>query len=449
MKKIFDKLLQIFAAGTNVAYTGMDANGDYDPSKAGTINTNTGAANAGDAGNLSPEMKTFYSKALIRLAGPNLVHDQFGQKRPIPKGNGRTIEFRQFSTLPKALKKLTEGVTPIGNKMSVSKITATVDQYGDYIEETDLLQLTAYDDTIGEDTRALADQAGRTLDTVTRNVLNAGYNVYYCPKVSGGTETEVKKRSDLDATAMLRVKDVFRAATILKNVNAQKIGDSYVAIIHPSVAHDLMIEAGVAWIDVTKYTDLTPILNGEIGKLGGVRFVESTEAKVFAPEAIADGLNRLHVKTASTASTSLVVEEKIATQTPAEAIEVYVKGVKNTVTAITAGSEGDNGYTGTTLTLGTAATCAVGDMVCGTGAAPDGSAVFSTLFIAKNAYGVTDIEGGGLQHVFKGLGQNGNDPLNQRSSIGWKATKTAVILTEAYLLRVESCSSFSDTAEEN
>jgi N4-gp56 family major capsid protein len=54
-----------------------------------------------DAG-LSDEMKTYYSTYLIRLATPLLVHDQFGQKHPIPKSGGKQIEFRKYDSLPKA-----------------------------------------------------------------------------------------------------------------------------------------------------------------------------------------------------------------------------------------------------------------------------------------------------------------------------------------------------------
>lgn len=320
--------------------------------------------NATTSTELSAEMKTFYNKTLITLAGPRLVHEQFGQKKPIPRNGGKTIEFRKFSKLPKALTPITEGVTPTGNKLSVSAVTATVDQYGDYIEQTDLLELTTIDNTIVEATKELSDQAGLTLDTVVRNELVAGTNVMYAPSVDAdGNETEVASRSALTKACKLRVKDVFKAAAELKAINAPKIDGSYVAIIHPYVAYDLMQEAGDQWLDIQKYANTENILRGEIGQLGGVRFVESTEAKI-------------------------IKESK------------------------------------------------------------DSPAVFCTLFLGQNAYGVTDIEGGGLEHIVKQKGY-GNDPLNQRSSIGWKATKVAKRLVEEYIIRFESCSAFSDNAEEN
>ena len=70
---------------------------------------------------------------------------------------------------------------------------------------------------------------------------------------------------------------------------------------------------------------------------------------------------------------------------------------------------------------------------------PSGLAVFGTLVLAAHAYAVTEVEGGGLQHIVKQLGA-GEDPLNQRASVGWKAIKTAERLCEQYMVRIESVS---------
>ena len=352
MKTKFKLDLQLFAKGVAVAQTQLDLQ---------LCATQTTLLN-GSGNDLSPEMKTFYDKTLITLAEPALVHDQFGQKRPIPKNGGKTIEFRKFSALPKALTPITEGVTPAGNKLNVSAMTATVSQYGDYIEQSDILQLTAIDNTVVEATKKLAAQAGATMDTVVRNELCGGTNVMYAPKGDG---TPVTTRATLDATCKVTVDLIFRAAALLKSMNAQKIDGSYVAIVHPFVAYDIMMGAGEAWVDINKYSNADKIFNGEIGKLGGVRFVETTEAKIWT----GDGC-------------------------------------------------------------------------------PSGLAVFATLVLGADAYGVTEIEGGGLQHIVKQLGY-GADPLNQRSSVGWKGIKTAKRLVEEYMVRIESCSSYSKEAEAN
>ena len=138
-----------------------------------------------DAG-MSVEMKTFYCDTLIDNAEPELVHDRWAQKRDIPKGKGKEIEFRKYDPLPKALVPLTEGVTPKGKKLNVTAFKATVEQYGDFIEYSDILELTTIDNNLVEATKLLGSQAGRTLDTITREVLNGGTNVQYGEgKVSG------------------------------------------------------------------------------------------------------------------------------------------------------------------------------------------------------------------------------------------------------------------------
>ena len=73
----------------------------------------------------------------------------------------------------------------------------------------------------------------------------------------------------------------------------------------------------------------------------------------------------------------------------------------------------------------------------------NGRDVYSTLILGADAYGVTELEGGGLQHIVKQLGSSGTaDPLNQRATAGWKLTKVAERLVEQYMVRIESASTF-------
>ena len=80
-----------------------------------------------------------------------------------------------------------------------------------------------------------------------------------------------------------------------------------------------------------------------------------------------------------------------------------------------------------------------------TGAAKAASRdVYSTLILGADAYGVTEITGGGLQHIVKQLGSAGTaDPLDQRASAGWKATKVAERLVESNMVRIETTSTFT------
>ena len=203
---------------------------------------------------MSNEMKTFYEKRLIDQAEPRLVHDQFADYYPIPMGGGKTIEFRKYDSLPKATVPLDEGVTPDGQALNVSTITSEMHQYGGWTPLTDVLQMTAIDNNVVQATRILASQAGRTLDAITRDVLAGGTNVIYAPKVgSDGAETAVTSRAGLDLTCKLTPKLFFQAAAQLGAMNADTLGDSYVAIIHPYAAYDL--KTSKEWIEVHKYAD--------------------------------------------------------------------------------------------------------------------------------------------------------------------------------------------------
>ena len=399
---------------------------------------------------LSAEMKTYYSDYLIDNAKPNLVHDQFGQKHPIPTNGGKTIEFRKFVPFSKAVVPLSEGVTPDGGSLSVTNVTATVDQYGYYVTMSDVLMLTAIDNTLLETTRLLGSQAGSTLDTVTREVLNGGTSVMY----AGGKNA----RASIDADSKLSVDDVFRAARFLKTQNAPKIDGSYVAIVHPDVAYDLMRDD--EWVDVHKYSATTEIFEGEIGKLAGIRFVETTEAKIFHASDLVASSRTLSIADYSKLTSAGEVadgrgEGSLYRITVGETIDVndislidrpvLIKNGDAVTEAVVCGFDAASKYIYLKDEPKSAPT--VGNVIYPGDAGFDGRDVYYTLVLGANAYGVTEISGGGLTHIVKQLGSGGTaDPLNQRATAGWKGTKTAERLVENYMIRIESASTFQSGA---
>lgn len=391
----------------------------------------------GSAG-LADEMKTYYSDYLIDLVEPKLIHDQFADKHNIPKGSGKTIEFRKYLPLKKALTPIVEGVTPKGNNLDVSILTAEVHQYGDYIVLADILILAAIDNNIVQATKLLASQAGRTLDTVTREVMAGGTNVYFAPIVNAdGTETVVNGRHLLTKDNKFTPDCAFRGKTALAAQNASTIDDCYVGIIHPYVSYDVMRHP--EWIDVSKYATPENYYKGEIGKIGGVRFVESTEAKIFCGDNLAIDSRTLTVSSVAdqvvTFTGGSVVADALAGR------YVLIDNCKYEVVANTT----------TTMTLDEAPEGDIASAIIypGEGGA-EGCAIFAVTIVGQNAYGTTLIEGGGLEHIVKPLGSGGtSDPLNQRSSVGWKATKAAERLVENNMIRVECGSSYSLTAKAN
>ena len=157
------------------------------------------AENTQTTAGLSAEMKTYYGMELLENAKPQLVHNQFAATKGLPAGGGKTVEWRKFGAFDKALKPLTEGVTPDGSGISVSYITKELAQYGDYTTVSDMLDLTAIDDVVLEITDRHGSNMGLTLDTVTRNEIQQGKQVIYAPKIgSDGTKTDVTSRMTLD-----------------------------------------------------------------------------------------------------------------------------------------------------------------------------------------------------------------------------------------------------------
>ena len=436
--------LQHFAAG-NVVHT-----------SSGIANSNTGeVASYGEAGGLSNEMKTYYSDYLIDMAEPKLVHDQFGQKCTIPKNGGKTIEFRKYDPLPKMTTPLVEGVTPDGQKMELGVVRAEVKQYGGFIELSDILMLAAIDNNLVQATKLLGGQAGRTLDAITREVLCGGTNVQFA-------EGQVSSRGLLtggkeSGNHYLTVDSIRRAVRYIKKMNAETINGSYVGIIHPDTAYDLMSDP--KWINVKTYSDPEGIYQGEIGKIENVRFVESSEAKVIHAEDLCKESRTLTVRSYTSLSTAgsvpagfgegtlqkLVVEETLTEEDAKRLVDATIQmGIDDDIEVMRVDgvdAEGRILY----LHEEPANTPSLGDILYPGEAGFRGCDVYVTLIIGDNAYGTTEISGGGLQHIVKQLGSAGSaDPLNQRATAGWKATKAAVRLVEPYMIRIETASTFGN-----
>ena len=219
---------------------------------------------------VSAEAKTFYDKTLLARLVPTLVFAKYGQKKSLKSRSGKTIEFRKFTSLDVA-SKLSEGVTPTGKSLAVTSITATVEQYGDFIEISDMLDLVGIDPVLVESAELLGEQAGLTIDNAVRDVVCAGTNVQY----AGGKEST----DAITASDKMTADEVARAAATLKKGNVKRIdGKFYIGIVDPDIAYDLMKDP--LWQDISKYSGGQAIMDGEIGKLHGVRFIETTETLV-------------------------------------------------------------------------------------------------------------------------------------------------------------------------
>ena len=320
---------------------------------------------------MAPELKDFYDTELLENARTEMFYAQFGKRQPLPANHGGKVEWRKWNTFARA-GKLVEGVIPTGQKFGVTALTGSIDQYGTYTSITDKLELRSYDNVILGATEEMGASAAETQEALIRDALLFGTNVLYCDNITlatGAATGTPTAPAEMEATAtamsMLTPSMVNKAVTIMKKNRVPRINGKYVAVIHPSVAHDL--RESEAWIEAHKYAAVEELFTGEIGELHGVRFVED----VFAPVLGGDYANKA------------------------------------------------------------------------------GGVTYATYFFGKDALGIIDPAGGGLEMIAKDKSEIGG-PLNQFSTIGYKfETNGATILYQERMLRVMSCSSFSSTDEAN
>lgn len=305
-------------------------------------------------------INSFYSRDLLIRVQPLLVHNKFGMVKDIPKNNSDVIKFRRYANLSAATTPLVEGVTPNGSQLSKTDISATVNYYGDFVTLTDKLTMETEDPVRMETNEILADQAGDTLDQLTRDIIVAGTSVIYSG--SGNTATADVAAGDVIATA-----DLDEAEETLKankarymtsfvdpstGISTVPLPPCFIGICHTYTTKTLRAMSGFTKVEL--YAQPSARMTGEIGKYGSIRFIETVNAKVF------------------------------------------------------------------------------------TGAGTASIDVYATLILAKYAYGTSRLAGAALQNIVKPLGSGGtSDPLNQRETSGWKATHTAVILNDAFMVRIE------------
>jgi len=229
-------------------------------------------------------VSAFYDRNLLERAVPALVHDKWGQTRNLPKGNSDTVKFRRWNALSTATTALTEGVTPNGSAMSVSDITATILQYGDFTTLTDKVSLVAEDNVIKEATDVLGEQAGETLDEVQRDVLVAGTTVRYATAVAARVNVALAiTTADMDSVIKTlkgqNAKRFTETITGTTKVGTVPIKSAFIGICHTDTSETL--EGLTGWKGVEEYASQTLVDVNEIGSYKYIRWIETTMGKIW------------------------------------------------------------------------------------------------------------------------------------------------------------------------
>ena len=228
---------------------------------------------------LTTDQVAFEKLAYFALR-PELYFDQFADVQATNATNpGASIKFTIFNDMAAVTSALseTEDVTPVA--MSDSQVTVTLNEYGNATVTTAKLRASSFLPVDPVAANAVGYNAGLSIDTIARNVLQAGDNVIYA---TGGAIAP-SSRTTFNTDDTLTAKDIRRAVAQLRGANVPTINGNYVGFIHPDVSYDLRgITDASGWRDSYKYTNAMPLYNGEIGMFEGVRFMESARAPLFA-----------------------------------------------------------------------------------------------------------------------------------------------------------------------
>ncbi len=236
-----------------------------------------------DAG-VSPRTNVYAEREMLKHAMPVRILDQFGKTKPMPKNKTQTIKFRRPKVFTAATTPLVEGVTPTATQFSYEDVTATIKQYGEVVEVTDVIEDTHEDPVLNDAAVQAGENIGRTMEALDWGVLRAGTNVFY---TNGAARSAVntpaslqKQRKVVRALKAQKAYKIQRVLSASVNYGTKAVEAAYVAVHHTDVEQDIRNMAG--FIPVADYGQRTPINEYELGSVEDVRYVCSPDLEPFA-----------------------------------------------------------------------------------------------------------------------------------------------------------------------
>ena len=251
-------------------------------------------------GDISPRTAAYAEKELLKRGLPFLVLEKFGQAKPLPENSTKVMKFRRYNALPNTPQALTEGVTPTGQSLTVTDVTATLTQYGDRVTITDVILDTHEDQTLNEAVALLGEQAAQRIEKMRFGILKAGTNVLYANGAArNAVNTAITINLQRRAVRALKRQNARFITSIVRSTpsyGTENVAPGFVALIHPDLEADVRNLTG--FVPAEKYGSITPWEN-ELGKCEDVRYVSST---IFEPWADAGGAKGTMLSTTGTSA---------------------------------------------------------------------------------------------------------------------------------------------------
>ena len=237
---------------------------------------------------IDPEHQAVYDKNLVTRMNAYLVHELFGQRRPLVKhGGAMTIKCRLFNTMSPATTPLTEGVVPAGGTASKTDFLIPCHPYGDYLKVTEEVDYFNISPVLLELGKVLAKQARETRDLIIRDQIVGGTMV----RRAGGVASRgaiVTKMTTTDLKAVERAMlgndaeyfdDMVKAS---EGYATSPTRAAFFVIVHSDCKTD--IEDFTNFISVEKYNSQTTTYPSEFGAWGNFRFLLTSKAKIWPDE---------------------------------------------------------------------------------------------------------------------------------------------------------------------
>jgi len=226
-------------------------------------------------GDISPRTAGYATKDLLDRGQPMAILERFGYFDPQGKNKTKTRKWRRYESLTPATTPLVEGVTPAGSKISYTDIQVVLQQYGDFVPLTDVIEDTHEDPVLQEMNQVLAEQIVETIELVRYNVLKAGTNVFYSGGTTRATVDGTVSRGDLRKIKRTlkrnRAKEIASVIAPTAKIATEPVAKAYFAVGHTDLDSDISNVAG--FVPIEKYSAMTKVMDGEIGKIEGIRFV--------------------------------------------------------------------------------------------------------------------------------------------------------------------------------
>lgn len=180
---------------------------------------------------------------------------------PLPLNSGKTLQMKRYTLPGQNVSPSAEGVIGSPVPQASSTVSATVEQYSDFMSASTFLVDTDISDTRDAMSDDLSYRAVNSVDSIIRTEIDA--------QTSAQVATQGSALSAWDFKANV---------ALLKGINVKpRNGSEFYGIIHPYVYFDLIADntAG-GFIDALKYSNGNAVLQGEVGMVGNVRLTEST-----------------------------------------------------------------------------------------------------------------------------------------------------------------------------